>query len=175
MPDETPISHIIGLDQYQDIAFETAMFPPEIGPLYCAMGALGEAGELVEALLTYYKRSLEAKDSTEDMEAIFFMLEQAIDACKAVEVMKKKARKGHYNLPTLPDLDDDVKARIKSEQGDCMWYQAGTAKVAGHKLSEVCQQNIEKLRERRDAGVLASAGETVVERLAASSVDLLPD
>ena len=169
MPDETPIPHIAGLDQYQAIAFETAVFPPEIGPLYCAMGALGEAGELVEVLLTHYKRSLEAKDSTEDMEAIFFALEQTVAACKTVEVMKKKARKGHYDLPTLPALTDTVRERIISEQGDCLWYQAGTAEVSGHKLSDVAQRNIRKLRERRDAGVLASAGETIEERKANAS------
>jgi len=167
--DETPITHIQSLDQYQAIAFETAMFPAEIGPLYCVMGALGEAGELVEVLLTHYKRSLEAKDSTKDMEAIFFALEQTVAACKTVEVMKKKARKGHYDLPTLPALTDTVRERIISEQGDCLWYQAGTAEVSGHKLSDVAQRNIRKLRERRDAGVLASAGETIEERKANAS------
>ena len=175
MPDETPISCIVGLDNYQAIAFETAMFPPEIGPLYCAMGALGEAGELVEVLLEHYKKTLEAKDSTKDMEAIFFALEQAVAACKSVEFMKKKARKGHYDLPTLPTLNDAIRARIRAEQGDCLWYQAGTAEVSGLKLSEIAQANIRKLRERRDAGVLASSGETVEERLAADAPDLLPD
>jgi hypothetical protein len=169
MPDETPISCIVGLDKYQEIAFETAMFPPEIGPLYCAMGALGEAGELVEVLITHYKESMEESASTEDMEAIFYALERAVEACKTVEVLKKKARKGHYDLPTLPDLNAAVRARIISEQGDCLWYQAGTAQVSGHKLSDVAQQNIGKLRERRDAGVIASSGETVEQRRATSS------
>lgn len=166
MPDETPLSCIVGLDQYQEIAFETAVFPEEIGPLYCAMGVLGEAGELVSVLLDYYKEQLSIEETTEDMDAILFALENAVEACKRVEVMKKKARKGHYKLPTLPALTDEVRARVKSEQGDGMWYQGGTAQVSGHKLSEVCQQNIGKLRERRDAGVLKSAGETVEERKA---------
>jgi hypothetical protein len=84
-----------------------------------------------------------------------------------VEFMKKKARKSQYDLPTLPPLTDEVRERIKSEQGDCMWYQAGTAEVAGYKLSDVAQQNIKKLRERRAAKVLTSAGETIEEREAA--------
>jgi len=169
MSDEIPIRYIAGLDAYQGEAFKTAVFPPEIGPLYCAMGALGEAGELVEVLLTHYKRSLEAKDSTEDMEAIFFALEQTVAACKTVEVMKKKARKGHYDLPALPALTDTVRERIISEQGDCLWYQAGMAEVSGHKLSDVAQQNIKKLRERRDAKVIASSGETIEARKANAS------
>ena len=167
--EEIPISCIAGLDTYQTEAFKTAVFPEEIGPLYCAMGALGEAGELVEVLLRYYKEMLAAKESTRDMEAIFFTLEKAVEACKSVEAMKKKARKGLYNLPVLPALTDDVRERVKSEQGDCMWYQAGTAEVTGLKLSDIAQANIRKLRARRDAGVLKSAGETVEERLAADN------
>jgi len=167
MTEETPLSCIAGLDAYQKEAFRTAVFPAEIGPLYCAMGALGEAGELVEVLLKHYRENLEAKDSTRDMERIFNVLVEAVEACKKVEVMKKKARKRHYDLPKLPPLNDEVRERVKSEQGDCMWYQAGTAEVTGHKLSEIAQANIKKLRERRAAKVLTSAGETIEERKAA--------
>lgn len=156
---------IVGLDEYQEEAFKTAVFPEEIGPLYCVMGALGEAGELVEVLLDYYRENLEA--SSPDLNRIFSALTTAVNACKEVEMMKKKARKGHYVLPTLPDLTDAVRARIRAEQGDCLWYQAGTAEVVGHKLSEVAQANIKKLRERRAAKVLTSSGETIEERKAA--------
>ena len=165
--DETPINCIVGLNQYQSIAFETAVFPPEIGPLYCAMGALGEAGELVEVLLDYYQEQVALDVVTADMKSIYHALETAVEACKEVERLKKLARKGKMDLPTLPLLTDEVKARVKSEQGDCMWYQAGTAEVSGHDLSDVCQQNIKKLRERRAANVITSAGETIEERKAA--------
>lgn len=168
MSEETPISCIVGLDSYQEEAFKTAVFPKEIGPLYCAMGALGEAGELVSVLLDYYRDNLPISERTSDTEVIFNALISATAACREVERLKKKARKGEFKLNTLPALDDQIKGRVKSEQGDCMWYQAGTAQVSGHKLTEVCQQNIKKLRERRDAGVIASAGESIEERKAAS-------
>lgn len=171
MTDETPISCIVGLDSYQQEAFRTAMFPAEIGPLYCAMGALGEAGELVSVLLDYYRSAVPIKDRTPDMDMIFNALISATAACREVERLKKKARKSEFTLNTLPELDQQTKDRVQSEQGDCMWYQAGTAEVVGHKLSQVCQQNIKKLRERRAAGVIASAGETVEERLAAAADD----
>jgi len=169
--DEIPPTLITSLDAYQHEAFKTAVFPPEIGPLYCAMGALGEAGELVEVLLTYYRQKLEAKDSTKDMEDIFFALETAVQACRSVEVMKKAARKKQYDLPVLPELDDATRARIISEQGDCLWYQAGTAEVSGHQLSTVAQENIKKLQARRAAKVLTSSGETIEERLAGGQDD----
>jgi hypothetical protein len=138
------------------------------------MGALGEAGELNEVLLDYYMRNLGDAEGTADFVSIVTALEKAVNACKEVERLKKAARKGKLILPTLPPLDDATKARIKSEQGDVMWYMGGTATVSDNTLSGVCQQNISKLRERRDAGVLKSAGETIEERLAAD-VDLLPD
>lgn len=169
MPDETPLSCIVSLDQYQEIAFETAVFPPEIGPLYCAMGALGEAGELNEVLLDYYLDTPAIPEGIGDFSTIVDALRTAVNACKEVERLKKLARKGKLNLPKLPELDDVTKARVRSEQGDCMWYQAGTATVAGHSLSDVCQQNIKKLRERREAGVLKSAGESIEERKAADA------
>jgi hypothetical protein len=163
-PTEIPISCIVGLDVYQEEAFRTAVFPPEIGPLYCAMGALGEAGELVEVLLDYYLKHITTDDVTADMHDIFMALERAVDACKEVERLKKLARKREMDLPQLPELDDEIKTRVQSEQGDCMWYQAGTAEVVGHKLSAIAQQNIKKLREQRAAKVLTSAGETIEER-----------
>jgi hypothetical protein len=165
--DSLPLSCIVGLDAYQKEAFKTAVFPPEIGPLYCAMGALGEAGELVEVLLDYYLEQVAPDTITADMKNIYHALETAVEACKEVERLKKLARKGKMDLPTLPLLTDEVKARVKSEQGDCMWYQAGTAEVSGHDLSDVCQQNIKKLRKRRAAKVITSAGETIEERKAA--------
>ena len=167
--DETSISHIHGLDQYQAIAFETAIFPAEIGPLYCTMGALGEAGELGEVLLDYYIAKMKYSEFTPDFVTIVAALEKAIIACKDVERLKKLARKGKLDLPQLPELDDAIRARICSEQGDCLWYQAGTATVSGLKLSEVAQQNITKLRSRRDEGVIASSGETIEERRATTS------
>jgi hypothetical protein len=133
------------------------------------MGALGEAGELVEVLLEHYLSKLEAKNSTGDMEAIFNALRVGVTACKEIERLKKLARKGKLNLPQLPALTDTVRERIISEQGDCLWYQAGTAEVSGHKLSAVAQQNIKKLRERRDAKVITSSGETIEERRANAS------
>jgi len=165
--DDTSLSHIQGLDQYQAIAFETAVFPQEIGPLYCTMGALGEAGELVEVLLDYYLEQMDPDASTADMKNIFSALETAVEACREVERLKKLARKGKMTLPTLPDLNQAVRARILAEQGDCLWYQSGTAEVVGHKMSCVAQANIKKLRERRAAKVLTSSGETIEERLAA--------
>lgn len=166
MSDETPTS-ITGLDEYQKEAWKTAVFPAEIGPLYCAMGALGEAGELVEVLLDYYIAKMKYSEFTADFITIMAALQTAVEACQEVERLKKLARKGKMDLPTLPDLDDAVRARILSEQGDCLWYQSGTAEVCGYKLSDVAQANIEKLRERRAAKVLTSSGETIEERLAA--------
>jgi hypothetical protein len=168
--EDTPISRIVTLDGYHYEAWKTAVFPPEIGPLYCVMGILGEAGELGKVMLDVIARAitLDPKFATPDLIAIEFALAQAVEACTRLEKMKKAARKKEYDLKPMPELTAEEKTRLRSEQGDNLWYQAGAAEVNGYKLSEVAQQNIQKLRERRDAGVIASAGETIEERKASN-------
>lgn len=166
MSDDIPVDKIRTLNDYQDEAFKTAVFAPEIGPLYCVMGALGESGELASVVIDYYTGCLATVEITDDLQEILDAVEDAVEACVRVERLKKLARKGKLDLPLLPPLNDQVKERIKSEQGDCLWYQAGVGAVSGHTLEDVAQSNISKLRERRDAGVIASAGETLAERKA---------
>lgn len=166
MSQELNIDEITTLDDYQREAFRTAIFPAEIGPLYCSMGVLGEAGELASVMKDYYASVVDDTKITSDFRLILNALHTATEACKEVERLKKLARKGLLALPELPPLTDEIRARARSEQGDCLWYQAGTAEVTGNKLSNIAQQNIRKLRERRDAGVISSQGETIAERKA---------
>ena len=166
MTEDIPIKYIAGLDAYQDEAFKTAVFPTEVGSLYCALGVLGEAGEMGEVILSIIDRA--ASDDpgfmTKDMKLIRSAVSKTAEAAKIVEVFKKKVRKKHLDLKPMPELTDDERDRIRSEGGDGLWYAGALATVTGWKLSEVAQQNIKKLRGRRDAGVIASAGETIEER-----------
>lgn len=168
MTEDIPIKYIAGLDAYQDEAFKTAVFPPEIGPLYCAMGILGEAGEMVDVVLGVMDRAIEENPefNTKDLQWITSQLKEAVKVCSAIEVIKKHARKGRYKLKPIPSLTDGERDRIRAEGGDGLWYAGVMARVAGWQLSDVAQGNIKKLRERRDAGVIASAGETIKERKA---------
>lgn len=45
------------LKNYQEIIAETAVFPKEIGLLYCGLGLCGEAGEVAEKIKKLYRDS----------------------------------------------------------------------------------------------------------------------
>ena len=166
MDNELPVSCVAGLDAYQTEAKKTAIFPEHLGVIYTILGVLGEAGEMGAVLLDYINRAVDEDEAllNHGLRVIKDILETAVDVCAELERLKKKARKGQLVIHALPDLTDEERARILSEGGDGLWYAALTADVAGHKLSKVAQENVRKLRERRDAGVLASAGETIEER-----------
>ena len=91
-------------------------------------------------------------------------LVQAVAACADIESLKKPIRKGAMVLPSLePPTPDQVK-RLRSESGDGLWYKAVGASMFGDRLSTVASCNLQKLAERRAAGVIASSGETVEGR-----------
>lgn len=164
MPD---LNSFLGLDDYQDTAFETAIFPTEVGPLYCSMGILGEAGELGSVMLDILSRIMKEhpEHNRTDLPFVYRAIERAVKACKTVEDIKKKIRKREMVLLPLPELSVEERTRIKSEGGDGLWYAASMAKVSSLKLSEVAQENIRKLRARKAAGVIAAKGETIEERI----------
>ena len=173
MDDTDQISSITEIDVYQQEAEKTAIFPEHLGVLYTIMGVLGEAGEMGAVLLDIINRSIEEDETVlnHDLQVIKDTLETAVDVCSVLETLKKKARKGELTIHPIPELTEDERGRILSEGGDGLWYAALTAKVSGLKLSEVAQGNVRKLRERKNAGVLASKGETIEDRLAAEEPD----
>lgn len=169
--EEIPINCIAGLDAYQMEAYKTAVFPPALGSLYCAMGLIGEAGEMGQVILDIIDRRAadDPEFLTEDALTVREALLRAVEAGKVVERLKKAVRKGELSLRAMPELVAEDLSRIRSEGGDSLWYSAVMAEVCGLRLSDVAQSNIRKLRERRDAKVLMSAGETIQERLSNST------
>lgn len=59
----------MNLNEYQQKQQETAIYPKEIGPLYCALGLCGEAGEVAEKIKKIY-RDEEGKLSMEAFAAL---------------------------------------------------------------------------------------------------------
>lgn len=60
---------------------------------------------------------------------------------------------GQYSMTEQEILD------LKAEAGDCFWQLAGLCKVMGWTLEEVCQENLDKLADRKKRGVIASNGD----------------
>lgn len=55
--------------------------------------------------------------------------------------------------------DDVSDAVIKAELGDCFWMLAGIATILGVSLSEVLQDNLDKLASRQARGALQGSGD----------------
>ncbi len=56
-------------------------------------------------------------------------------------------------------VDDEVRATIAKELGDCLWYIAQIATELGLSLEEIARQNIEKLIDRKARGRLHGDGD----------------
>jgi NTP pyrophosphatase (non-canonical NTP hydrolase) len=56
-------------------------------------------------------------------------------------------------------ITPEVKAAIKKELGDQIWYVAATAREFGLELNDVAETNIEKLFGRKERGTLTGSGD----------------
>ena len=55
--------------------------------------------------------------------------------------------------------DAEVKAAVKAEVGDCLWYIAQVANEMGFDLSDAAESNLRKLADRKARGVLGGSGD----------------
>lgn len=62
--------------------------------------------------------------------------------------------------------DTDLAQKIKAELGDCVWMCSEIASLYGWDLSDVMEQNIAKLTDRRNRDVICGEGDTTEERIA---------
>lgn len=56
-------------------------------------------------------------------------------------------------------ITDEVRGKVRKELGDELWYVSEQANVFGIKLSEIAQENLDKLRSRQERGVLQGSGD----------------
>jgi NTP pyrophosphatase (non-canonical NTP hydrolase) len=56
-------------------------------------------------------------------------------------------------------LDEETRAALKKELGDCLWYVARLSSELGFSMAEVAEGNIEKLRSRKARGTLQGSGD----------------
>lgn len=105
----------MNLNEYQQAALETAVYPEEYRIIYPALGMNGEAGEVADKV-------------------------------------KKVIR-------DYGSFTDERKREIVKEIGDVLWYCATLANDLGYALEEVGIMNIEKLKSRKERGVLGGSGD----------------
>lgn len=56
-------------------------------------------------------------------------------------------------------ITDDDRKELAKELGDVLWYLAVFAHDLGFSLEEVAQNNLDKLKSRKDRGVLTGSGD----------------
>ena len=103
------------LNEYQQAALETAVYPEQYNIIYPALGMTGEAGEVADKV--------------------------------------KKVIRDYGSLTS------ERKREIVKEIGDVLWYCATLANDLGYSLEEVGIMNIEKLKSRKERGVIGGSGD----------------
>lgn len=103
------------LNEYQQAALETAVYPEEFRIIYPTLGMAGEAGEVADKV--------------------------------------KKVIRDYGSFTS------ERKREIVKEIGDVLWYCATLANDLGYSLEEVGIMNIEKLKSRKERGVIGGSGD----------------
>lgn len=57
------------------------------------------------------------------------------------------------------EVTDELREVLKSELGDVMWYLAALASELKINLDDVAQSNIDKLRSRKERGMIKGSGD----------------
>lgn len=128
------------LDEYQQAALSTAVYPGQgttAGAVYCALGVNGESGEFTEKLL----------------EILCVASAMQVAASKIAE-QSKKALRDDASVVTAQRRDAMLK-----ELGGVLWYTAALAHELGATLSEVAGGNVAQLADRKARGVLGGSGD----------------
>lgn len=86
---------------------------------------------------------------------IYPLLGLVNEAGEVAGKMKKILRDEGYDGSLTAEQEDAIAA----EMGDVMWYLAALATDLGFSLSDIANDNISKLYDRRERGVLGGSGD----------------
>jgi len=102
----------------------------------------------------YQKLAKGTADFSESIPAwVYLTLGIAGESGEVADKIKKIIRNQDGNFT------DDNKEEIKKELGDVMWYISQLSEELGFSLEDVAQTNLAKLADRKNRGVIKSAGD----------------
>lgn len=110
--------------------------------------------------LNHYQRdALQTADyPNKGKNMVYPALGLAGEAGETAEKVKKMWR--NLGVTDANHLNTEQKLAIIKEMGDCLWYLAALAEELSVDLSFVATENIKKLRDRKDRGVIKSEGDS---------------
>lgn len=138
---------------------------------YLTVGGGGEAGEVVDKVLGHLRsesdRLLSRTDLTEqqakeldNLTVVIGALHSFAYAAKRLEELKRPLRDGSMPLPEMAPFPPELVAAIALELGDSSWYfPCRLADELGIPASRILAGNVEKLRSRKERGVLHGTGD----------------
>jgi len=169
-------------DEYQSLAQATAIYPGQgepLGKLYTILGLCGEAGEVAEVASNFLDESIERHSlllvsyscrisallskairdndgnvNETQIQEICWLLEE-IGKISKINKNISKILKNKTIIKKLSNIDSE---EMKKEFGDCLWFGAQMMKEFGLSMSSSAVKNINKLKSRKNRGVLNGEG-----------------
>ncbi len=154
----------MNIDEYQEKAASTAVYPKEVKGIYPALGLAGEAGEFCEKLSAFLFPEGKPKEQTDRF--VWSALESAAGSGKVCETIKKMLRgdsSGNLNLNSLKErfarLTSKQLEELEFEAFDVLWYISANSTDQNRKMSDGAKNNLNKLFNRKEKGTLQSDGD----------------
>lgn len=88
---------------------------------------------------------------TANEKLMYYALGIAGESGELVDKIKKGVRNGW--------TPERLREEIIAEGGDVLWYLAGICRFMGIEMRELPQHNLQKLRDRKERGVIKSEGD----------------
>jgi len=100
---------------------------------------------------TYQQEAMKTRIYPAEDNLVYSALGLAGEAGELANKVKKIIRGDHNR--------DELVAGIKGEMGDVLWYLAALAEDIGVDLTDIAQENIDKIRSRQSRGEIRGAGD----------------
>lgn len=117
------------LKEYQQQAMMTCMASCK-NDTYMLFGLMAEVGEIADKVAKWKRKKI----ARIDWDKLVFSTSEIEEA-------------------------QEYKKQLLAELGDCLWFIAGIAEVAGVSLEEIAQMNLDKLASRKQRGVIDGNGD----------------
>lgn len=101
----------------------------------------------------YQKQSAMTAIYPKKIGLFYTVLGLAGEAGEIANKVKKILRDNKGKLTPL------VKEQLRDECGDCLWYLAALSREIGIDLDKIAEDNLKKLQDRKERGVLSGSGD----------------